>query len=343
VSEDGIVTYTPNADFFGSDSFIYTIRDQQGARSNGAAVSITVIPVNDAPVAANDTAVAVRGSSSIISVLDNDFDIDSEIDPASLILVRTPAHGVAVIDALTGTITYMPDQGFVGTDSLQYFISDVEGLASNVATVELAIVDSGTPPTAAEDLATTAEGTPVFIDVAANDEDLDGVVVPATVAITAPPSHGTATINRATGRVEYRPTLGFVGTDTFRYIVRDNSGLASNAAAVSITISEREFPWQNPLNMLDVNGDGAVTARDALWIISEINTRQVSRSNGEIIANPVPPSRPLNYLDVTGDGFIVPGDVLRVISYLNARSRLAIDPPQLAVVAAAFADLDDEA
>ena len=70
------VTYTPNADFSGTDHFTYKAQDASGATSSSATVTITVTPVNDAPNAVNDTATTKEGDAVTIAVLANDTDVD---------------------------------------------------------------------------------------------------------------------------------------------------------------------------------------------------------------------------------------------------------------------------
>ena len=74
---DGTITYTPAANFSGTDSFSYTISDGQGGSAT-APVEVTVTDVNDAPVAADDAATTNEDTPVAIAVLANDSDGDSE-------------------------------------------------------------------------------------------------------------------------------------------------------------------------------------------------------------------------------------------------------------------------
>jgi hypothetical protein len=181
------------------------------------------------------------------------------------------------------------------------------------------------------------EGAKKDIRVLANDTDEDGILDLNSIVIVRPPAHGQATASN--GLVSYQPNLGFVGEDNFSYLVRDNSGFSSNDGRVSIDITERDFPYQNPINSLDVNGDGFIVPRDALMIINEINSRQFSDDEtGEVTFAVQPPNRPAAYVDVTGDGFVASTDVLRVINFLNAQSAAAASPTaNNQAAAAAFA------
>ncbi len=90
------------------------------------------------------------------------------------------------------------------------------------------------PPTAVNDSASTTPGTPVAINVIANDTD-DGGVVASSVAVVASPANGTAVPN-GSGSVTYTPNASFTGTDTFTYTVADAQAAVSNAATVTVTV-----------------------------------------------------------------------------------------------------------
>jgi|GEM_PF-3391861 len=122
VTTDGTsVTYTPNADFNGADNFDYTINDGNG-RSDTATVNVTVDPVNDPPVAVNDSASTAEGRAVTIDVVDNDSDIDG--DGVTIESVSQGSNGTVSFDAAAGTVTYTPDADFSGQDSFTYTITD---------------------------------------------------------------------------------------------------------------------------------------------------------------------------------------------------------------------------
>ncbi|MEI4235529.1 Ig-like domain-containing protein, partial [Roseovarius sp. D22-M7] len=120
---DGTVSYTPDADFNGSDSFTYTVEDGNGG-SDTATVSVTVGPVNDAPVAADDayaTAYQTALTIAAAGVLANDTDVEG--DTLSAVLDSGPANGSLTLNA-DGSFGYTPDAGFSGSDSFTYFAND---------------------------------------------------------------------------------------------------------------------------------------------------------------------------------------------------------------------------
>lgn len=231
----GVVTYTPALNYNGPDSFTYTVEDNDGQESNVATVSITVTPVNDPPLANNDSAVTNRGVPVDINVLANDTDPDSAIDPTTVTIVTPPpgAAGTLAVNPVTGVVTYTPAVAYFGTFTFTYTVKDTSGATSNIATVSVRV---NNPPTAVNDSATTPEDVPIAITVLANDTDTDGTIDPTTVVIVTPPTKGSVTVNPTTGVVTFSPSANLNGADSFTYQVRDNDGALSNVATVSLNI-----------------------------------------------------------------------------------------------------------
>ncbi len=155
----GTITYTPEKDYFGNDNFTYKVTDVTNY-SDQAQVTIEVTPANDPPVAVNDTVIFKEDqqNENIIDILSNDFDIDNDIDSASVIIFRAPVHGQVNFDASTYTITYSPETNFFGNDSLVYEISDISG-ATSQGSVFITILPVADPPKPQDDYITTNEET----------------------------------------------------------------------------------------------------------------------------------------------------------------------------------------
>jgi VCBS repeat-containing protein len=233
----GNVTNTPAADFNGADQFTYTVNDSAGKLSNTATVSVTINPVNDAPVAnadAFETEVGVNLTIAAGGLLVNDTDIDG--DALSVVALDTAlTAGIATLNA-DGSISYTPSASAVAssTDSFAYTVSD--GLLTSAATVTITLTAAPVvAPTANNDAAVTAEDTTTVINVLANDIAGSSAINPATVSIVAP-SNGSAVAD-ASGSVTYTPGANFNGVDQFSYTVTDTAGQVSNSALVSITVS----------------------------------------------------------------------------------------------------------
>lgn len=139
---NGTVTYTANTGATGTDTFTYTVRDINGAVSNVATVRVTTTHF---PVAVDDSDSTFSGTPVTIDVLDNDSDSDGSLVPSSVTIVTSPLHGVATVNSGDGSITYTPNDGYVGPEVIQYTVRDNVGAVSNVATVSIDVVVNATP------------------------------------------------------------------------------------------------------------------------------------------------------------------------------------------------------
>ena len=233
----GGFTYTPNANFSGTDSFTYTASDGT-AVSNVATVTITVTAVNDAPIAVNDAAATTEDAAVSGNVLTNDTDADAGTTLTAT-LVANPANGSVTL-ASNGAFTFTPNANFNGTTSFTYTASD--GTAtSNVATVTITIGAVNDAPVAAGDSYATAEDTLLTIaapGVVGNDTDVDSASL--TAVLVSGPANGTLTLN-ANGSFSYTPNANFNGSDSFTYRASDGT-LTSAAAVVSITVNAVNDP-----------------------------------------------------------------------------------------------------
>ena len=224
----GTIRYTPAANYAGSDSFTYNLRDRNGS-TRWATVNVTVTPVNDRPTADNDSASTQEDTSVVIAVLVGDR--DEEGSALTVNAPTNPAHGTATRNA-NNTITYRPDPNWNGTDSFTYTVTD-GALTSTAATVTVTVSAVNDPPTADNDTASTLEDQSVAISVLVGDDDTEGSAL--TVSTPSNPPHGTATRN-ANNTITYTPDADFNGTDTFTYTVSDGS-LSSAAATVTVSVT----------------------------------------------------------------------------------------------------------
>ena len=229
------VTYTPNANYHGLDSFTFKANDGT-VDSNTATISITVSSVNDAPVATDDTYVISEDNTLSIGVpgvLGNDNDVDG--DPLTAVLVSGPSHASSFILNPDGSLSYTPSPNFSGSDSFTYKAND--GTAdSNVATVTITVTGVNDSPVAQNDTYNTPEDTTLNVaapGVLGNDNDIDGD--PLTAVLVSNVTHGALTLN-ADGSFSYTPDSNYTGTDSFTYKANDGT-TDSNVATVTITVT----------------------------------------------------------------------------------------------------------
>ncbi len=246
---DGTFTYTPRAEFSGTDTFTYTVSDTDGQASTPATVTITVTLVNDPPIASDNSFTTIEDTPFTTGdATANDTDIDSTLDPTTAAVESQASNGTAVSNG-DGTFTYTPNANFNGVDTFTYTVSDTDGAASAAATITINVTAENDAPVANDDGTaggadfTTPEDTAFTTgDVAANDTDIDDGLDVTTIAIDTNPSHGNVSSNND-GTFEYTPDLNYNGTDTFTYTIADNTGTPSAPATVTITIiSENDLP-----------------------------------------------------------------------------------------------------
>jgi VCBS repeat-containing protein len=234
LNPNGSLSYTPAANYNGPDSFTYKARDG-AADSNVATVSITVVAVNDPPVAASDSYSTNEDTTLTVAapgVLANDSDVD--LNTLTAIVVSGPTHGTLTLGA-NGSISYTPAANYNGPDSFTYKAND--GLDdSNIATVSITVTAVNDAPVANNDSYSTNEDTQLVVPasgVLGNDTDVEGS--PLTAAVVTGPTNGTLTLN-ANGSFTYTPAANYSGADSFTYQANDGA-LNSNTATVSITVN----------------------------------------------------------------------------------------------------------
>ncbi|MDZ4715623.1 MAG: Ig-like domain-containing protein [Cytophagales bacterium] len=285
VDVTGAVTFNPVLDFNGIATKTYTVNDNNGATSNAATITITVISVNDPPVANDDSGSTAKDTPvTLLNITQNDTDVDGTVDPTTVDLdpvaigkqsALVTAEGSWSVNP-SGDLTFAPTIGFFGNASINYIVRDNLSAPSNQAIILIIVSNTtptGVPPVANNDSGTTDEDTPVTLpNITANDTDSDGTVDATTVdldPLTAGQqtsftnASGTWTVN-GSGDVSYTPTLNFNGTATKTYTVKDNSGATSNVATITITV--------NPVNDPPVANDDSGTTNEDIPLTLGVTT-----------------------------------------------------------------------
>jgi subtilisin family serine protease len=260
VNPDGTVRYAPAPDYAGPDSFDYTIADPDGATSS-ATVSVTVTPVNDDPVAGNDTLSTPRDTAAVLDVLANDADIDG--DQLTVSAVGAAGHGATSIEQ-DGRVRYVPAPGYVGGDTFDYTVSDGAG-GTDTGTVTVTVTAVNDPPTAAPTSVTTPYGTPVTIGLAGTDAEscelgFEIVTAPTHGSLGSPVAAAcvSGSPNSDSATIAYTPAAGYSGPDAFTYRTLDGS-LFSPAATVTITVGAPTLG----IHVADL--DGSASAKGKNW------------------------------------------------------------------------------
>jgi len=251
----GAYTYTPAANYNGSDSFSFKVNDGV-LDSEPATVSVTVRAVNDAPVA-NSTSSTTQEDSSKTGTLTG---TDVEGSSLTFAKVSDPAHGNVTVNTTTGVYTYTPAANYNGTDSFTFKVND-GALDSALATIALTVNAVNDAPTASAASVVTSEDTAKT--GALTGSDVDGNTL--TFAKVSDPSHGSVTVNVTTGAYTYTPAVNYNGTDSFTFKVNDGS-LDAEAATVTLVISAvNDAPTASPTSATtieDTTQAGTLTGND---------------------------------------------------------------------------------
>ncbi|EJE4224153.1 tandem-95 repeat protein [Vibrio parahaemolyticus] len=220
----GVATITPTADWNGKETITFTAKDPSGESVNQT-VDFTVAPVVDIEA---DSADVVEDTPTIINVLGNDT-FESTDKVVSLDAENGPKNGTVIVNN-DGTVTYTPDDNYVGKDTFTYVVTS--GGVSESTTVEVNVTPVNDAPVAKDDIATTQEDTAVTIDVLPNDTDVDGDKLSIQSA-SVPEAQGKVEI--VDGKLVFTPAENFNGDAEIIYTVTD--GQLADEAKVTVTVN----------------------------------------------------------------------------------------------------------
>ncbi|MCY1075824.1 Ig-like domain-containing protein [Archangium lansingense] len=234
------LTYTPNTNFLGSDSFEFVANDGNGAVSAAATISITVTDVNDPPTANAQSVLLPEDGAAVIGLTGS----DPEGNLLTFTLVTQPANGT--LSGSPPNVTYTPNANFHGADAFTFVASDGT-LTSAPATVSISVTPVNDPPQATAQPVSTAEDSATAITLTGTDIDGD----PLTFTVSSSPANGSVT--GAPPNLTYTPKANFHGTDSFTFVANDGAQV-STPATVSITV--------NPVNDAPAANASSLTASE---------------------------------------------------------------------------------
>jgi hypothetical protein len=219
--------YLPSTNYQGADAFTFRVSD--GSLSSGlATVSVSILPVNDAPEAFGQTLVAVVGTPAPIVLTGRDL----ESDPLRFTVVRPPAQGT--LSGIPPNLSYTAASGARGADSFTFKVGD-GSLESAESTVAIQLAPENVAPSAVAQSVVVDEGSTQSINLTGVDPE----GAPLTYSIVSAPAKGTLS-GTAPGLV-YTSIAGKTGADSFTFKVND--GFRDSAlAVVSLDIRENQIP-----------------------------------------------------------------------------------------------------
>lgn len=219
---DGTFTYTPQANYYGPDSFTYQASDTNGG-SDTATVSITVNPINDAPEATAFSFTTDKNTDFTDTLTGTDIDGNT----LTFTTKTNPEHGTVTITS-TGEFTYVPVSNYYGSDSFTFEINDGQG-GTDEGTVTISVDNTPNvaPTTSGLD---TVTGFYTALDDTLTATDADGD--PLVFSKTTDPANGTVAFD-TDGTFTYQPDNNYWGKDSFTYSVSDT---AANVATGTVNI-----------------------------------------------------------------------------------------------------------
>ncbi|HWV65643.1 Ig-like domain-containing protein, partial [Chitinophaga sp.] len=262
LNADGSFTYTPNANYSGSDSLIYQVCDN-GTPSlcDTATLLLNISAVNHAPVAVNDSIAVTEDIAATGNVRSNDSDRETPTDSLMVSLLTGPVHGTVVLNN-DGSFTYTPNANYSGADSLIYKLCDPDNLCDTAKAI-FTIAAANDAPVAVPDSISVTEDTPATGNVLTNDTDPEGNALTASLVTAS--VNGTVVLN-ADGSFTYTPNANYSGPDSLIYKVCDN-GTPSQCDTAAVLF-----------NIAAVN-DSPVAVNDSL------TTQQGVPLNGNVLLN----------------------------------------------------------
>ncbi|WP_237771919.1 tandem-95 repeat protein, partial [Vibrio parahaemolyticus] len=249
VNPDGSVTYTPNDNYHGTDSFTYIVTS--GGVSESTTVSVDVTPVNDAPVAKDDIATTQEDTAVTIDVLPNDSDVDG--DKLSIESASVPKEQ-GTVEVVDGKLVFTPAENFNGDAEITYTVTD--GALTDQATVNVTVNAVNDTPVVESSIAdqTLAEDfTPYTINLNTAFSDVDNVDGELSFSVSGNSNIQVAIVN---GIATFTPTADWNGSEALTFTATDPSG-----ESVSQTVNFTVAP------VADIVADKATVVEDTPTII----------------------------------------------------------------------------
>ncbi len=288
----GVVTFTPATGFVGKATVNYTVKDNGGATSNVATITVDVKPTGkpDADV----TTVGAPVTTNVISGTVDGTDSPGTTPPsagATTITDITPTSNALTVVASGNNITYTPKTGFVGKDSYTYRLTTSDNVKSDPITVSINVKPTGKP-----DADVTTVGAPVTTNV------INGTVAGTDSPGTTPPSAGVTTITDITptsnaltvvlsgaNSIAYTPKTGFVGIDTYTYRLTTSDGIQSDPITVTINVVESFLTGVNDVDYVpgykSYKVNGTTVTETSTQVTTAVTTNDPDGGGATTLAN----------------------------------------------------------
>ncbi len=233
----------------------------------------TNIP-NRPPVANNDTTTTYANRAVDYGVTSNDADPDG--NSFSVSIINPPAsNGSANVNG--NNITYTPDFGFTGVDTVMYKLCDT-GTPSLCDTALFIVTTAPGPPVAMTDNSTTPSATPILVNVQSNDTLSVNAFTYTTSLMESILSASNGSAVLAGNSIQYTPNADFTGIDSVAYEICDNdSPAACDTAILYITVT----------NQAPTANDDTITTSACNAVIIDVVSNDTDPENGTLTVTSV--------------------------------------------------------
>jgi hypothetical protein len=241
--ETGLISYIPQANFFGSDSITISVSD--GINIVEQTINFTIININDLPELSEIQNTTLEEDSFLEITLDGS-DVDG--DSLTYSVLQEPAHGTMELDGTTGRLKYTPNANFYGTEIVSVGIND--GVETVSKEIQLSVVNVNDLPVV-ETLTTQSTDENNVLTFSLNTSDVDNDSL--TLSVPNGSDKGRIEINNDTKTITFTPNNGYAGTEQIEVLVSDGTDTVSTT--VTIIVNEvayvSEITESQPVNSLD--------------------------------------------------------------------------------------------
>ncbi|MBE3888783.1 tandem-95 repeat protein, partial [Vibrio parahaemolyticus] len=281
VNPDGSVTYTPNDNYHGADSFTYIVTS--GGVSESTTVNVDVTPVNDAPMAKDDIATTQEDTAVTIDVLPNDSDVDG--DKLSIQSASAP-EAQGKVEIVDGKLVFTPAENFNGDAEIIY--TDTDGALTDQATVKVTVNAVNDTPVVESNIADQAlaeDFTPYTIDLNTAFSDVDNVDGELTFSVSGNSNIQVAIVN---GIATITPTADWNGSETLTFTATDPSGESTSqtvnftVAPVADIVADKATVVEDTSTVIKVLGNDTFEGTDKVVSLDTNN----GPANGTVSVNP---------------------------------------------------------
>ncbi len=250
IQANGICTYTANASI-GKDSLLYEVCDiASPSLCDSAWLYVFINPVFENPSIKNDTLRVRKNSNNALNILINDL-LPNGLNADSVFITFVPNSGT--FNYTDSVLNYTPALDFIGTLSLPYFVKDLIDSISNISYIIIFVNELPISANLCELQSISNQTLSINPFQFANSN-----IVPLDkrrLTIVRSPNNGNlSAYNYITEKINYTPENGFIGKDSFEFVIYDNIGFPSEPILVCIDVTV-DIPVK-AIPVVSINGDG---------------------------------------------------------------------------------------